>query len=124
MLQHEALSHAVIGAAIEVHKILGPGLLEAVYEECLCYELTLRGIPYQRQVPLPVVYKDAQLDCNYRMDLLIEETVVLELKAIDHVLPVHEAQLMTYLRLSGKPLGLLINFNVPALKMGITRRVI
>ncbi len=123
MLQHEALSHTIIGAAMEVHKILGPGLLEAVYEECLCYELTLRGVQHQRQVPLPVIYKDAKLDCNYRMDLVVEDTLVLELKAIDHVLPIHEAQLMTYLRLSGKPLGLLINFNVPVLKMGITRRV-
>ena len=122
-LKYEKLTEAIIGAAIDVHKQLGPGLMESVYEECLCYELSVREIAFQRQVSLPVRYKKVKLDCGYRMDVVVEETVVLELKAIEQLLPLHEAQLITYLKLSQKPVGLLINFNVPVLKDGIIRRV-
>jgi GxxExxY protein len=122
-LNYEKLTEAIIGAAIEVHKQLGPGLMESVYEECLCYELSIRGIAFQRQVSLPVRYKKVKLDCGYRMDVVVEETVVLELKAIEQLHPLHEAQLITYLKLSQKPVGLVINFNVPVLKDGIIRRV-
>jgi GxxExxY protein len=123
LLMHEAITERIIGAAIEVHKHLGPGLLESVYEECLCYELNLRGLTYQRQVELPIRYKGVLLDCGYRMDVVVEDAVVLELKGIDLLLPIHEAQLLTYLRLSSKRVGLLINFSVPALKDGIVRRI-
>ena len=122
-LVHEQLTRAIIGAAIEVHKELGPGLLESAYEECLCHELTLRGIAFVRQVPLPVQYKQVKLDCGYRMDVVVENTVVVELKAVEGILPIHEAQLLTHLKLSRKPVGLLINFNVALLKDGIVRRV-
>lgn len=113
------LSNVVIGAAIEVHKELGPGLLESAYEEC--HELSLRGISFQRQVDLPVLYKGLRLDCGYRMDVVVEKLIVLELKAVEKVLSIHEAQLLTYLKLSNHALGLLINFNVPLLKDGISR---
>ena len=115
---------AIIGAAIEVHRALGPGLLESAYEECLCRELTLRGIPFERQRPLPVEYKGLRLDCGYRLDLLVADMVVVEIKAVEHVLPIHDAQLLTYLKLGGWKVGLLINFNVPVLKQGIRRRVL
>ncbi len=118
------LTQAIIGAAIEVHRILGPGLLESAYEECLCDELTLRKLSFQRQVELPVEYKGVRLDCGYRIDLIVEDKVVVELKCAEKVTPVHEAQLLTYLRLSGRTVGLLINFHVPALKDGIKRRVL
>ena len=121
--KHENLTEAIIGAAIEVHKELGPGLMESAYEECLCHELSVRNLPFQRQVPLPICYKKIKLDCGYRMDIVVENTVVLELKAIEAILPIHEAQLITYLKLSKQPVGLLINFNVPVLKDGIVRRV-
>ena len=124
MLIAEELTRLIIGAAIEVHRVLGPGLLESVYEECLCYELSLRGLRFQRQVPLPVVYKQIKLDCGFRMDLVVEDAVILEIKSVDAIHPVHEAQLLTYLKLSGKRVGLMINFNVPVLKDGITRRVL
>ena len=114
----------IIGAAIEVHRHLGPGLLESAYEECLCHELHLRGIGFRRQVALPVEYKGIKLDCGYRLDLIVNEEVVVEIKCIERVLPVHEAQLLTYIRLAGKQVGLLINFNVPVLTRGITRRVL
>jgi GxxExxY protein len=123
LLMHEGATESIIGAAIEVHKHLGPGLLESVYEECLCYELSLRGLAYERQVELPIRYKGVLLDCGYRMDVVVKEAVVLELKSIDMLLPMHEAQLLTYLRLSNKRVGLLINFSVPALKDGIVRRI-
>jgi GxxExxY protein len=110
-LIHEALTEQVIGAAIEVHKALGLGLMESVYEECLCHELHLRGVRFQRQVTVPVVYKGVSLDCGYRLDLIVEDTVVLELKCVDRVLPIHEAQLLTYLKLLDKPVGFIINFN-------------
>jgi GxxExxY protein len=115
---------SVIGAAIEVHRHLGPGLLESAYEECLCHELHLRGISFRRQVDLPVEYKGLKLDCGYRLDLIVNEEVVVELKCVEKVLPVHEAQLLTYMQLTGKRVGLLINFNVPLLTRGITRRVL
>jgi len=118
------ISEQIIGAAIEVHKALGPGLLESAYEECLCRELDLRGIPFERQRPLPVQYKGAQLDCGYRLDLLVEGAVVVEIKAVVAIEPIHEAQLLTYLKLGAWKLGLLINFNVPVLKDGIRRRIL
>ncbi|MGO9167742.1 MAG: GxxExxY protein [Candidatus Sulfotelmatobacter sp.] len=113
-----------MGAAIEVHRHLGPGLLESAYEECLCHELHLRGIGFRRQVDLPVEYKGLKLDCGYRLDLIVNEEVVVELKCVERVLPVHEAQPLTYMQLTGKGVGLLINFNVPMLTKGITRRVL
>jgi len=118
------ITEAIIGAAIEVHRVLGPGLLESAYEECLCHELTLRQIPFERQRPLPVEYKGLHLDCGYRLDLLVADTVVVEIKAIESILPVHEAQLLTYLKLGGWKVGLLINFHVSVLKQGIRRRVL
>ena len=114
----------IIGAAIEVHRALGPGLLESAYEECLCHELYLRGLSFERQVALPVSYKGLQLDCGYKIDLIVEREVILELKALEAILPVHEAQLLTYLKLSGKYVGLLINFNTPVLTRGIKRFVL
>lgn len=119
----DQLSDAVIGAAIEVHRVLGPGLLESAYEECLCRELTLREVSFERQVPLPVVYKEVKLDCGYRMDIVVSKALVVEVKSVDAIAPIHEAQLLTYLKLSGIRVGLLLNFNVPLLKDGILRRV-
>jgi GxxExxY protein len=124
MLFQEELTEQIIGAAIEVHRELGPGLLESAYEECLCHEVHLRNLRFQRQVNLPVGYKGLNLDCGYRIDVIVEDLVLIELKSIEQVLPVHEAQLLTYLRLSGKKVGLLINFNVSLLKNGIVRRVL
>ena len=120
----EELTEQIIGAAIEVHKQLGPGLLESAYEECLCHELHLRGLHFERQTPLPVEYKGIKLDCGYRIDVVVEDAVVLELKTVDKVLPVHEAQLLTYLKLTGKKVGFIINFNVAVLTHGIVRRVL
>ncbi len=114
----------IIGAAIEVHRHLGPGLLESAYEQCLCHELHLRGLPFRCEVDLPVSYKGINLDCGYKIDLIVADEVIVELKAIERILPVHEAQLLTYLKLSGKPVGLLINFNVSLLMRGIIRRVL
>ena len=118
------ITEAVIGAAIEVHRALGPGLLESAYTQCLCYELTLRKLPFETEAPLPVTYKGLKLDCGYRLDLVVAGTVVVEVKAIERFVPVHEAQLLTYLRLGGWKAGLLINFNVPVLRDGIKRRVL
>jgi GxxExxY protein len=112
-LKEEKLTEAIIGAAIEVHRVLGPGLMESVYEECLCHELSLRNISFKRQVPLPIKYKNVKLDCGYRLDIIAEDKVILELKAIESLLPIHESQLLTYLKISNKPIGFLINFNVP-----------
>ena len=114
----------IILAAIEVHRALGPGLLESAYEECLCHELRLRGIPFHRQVDLPVTYKGIKLETGYRFDLIVNDLVVVEIKSVETVLPVHEAQLMTYMKLTGKAVGLLINFKVAVLKNGIRRRVL
>ena len=118
-----AITGEIIGSAIEVHKELGPGLLESAYEECLCRELSLRGVSFQRQVPLPVVYKGVRLDCGYRIDLVVDDKVVVELKTVDKLVPVHEAQLLTYLKLYHRQVGLLINFHVAVLKDGIKRMV-
>jgi GxxExxY protein len=123
-LIEETLTQQIIGAAIEVHRHLGPGLLESAYQTCLAHELTLRGIPFESEVPLPLSYKGSQVECGYRLDLLVDGKVVVELKAVDALLPVHEAQLMTYLRLSGCRVGLLINWHVPVLKDGVKRRVL
>jgi len=124
-LIHEELTAQIIGPAIEVHSALGPGLLESAYEECLCHEFHLRGVAFQRQVPLPVQYKGINLDCGYRIDVVVEDAVILELKCVEHVLPVHEAQLLTYLKLTGKRVGLILNFYVPVLaRGGIVRRVL
>lgn len=117
------LSNQIIGAAIEVHKALGPGLLESAYQTCHRRELELRGIEIETEVPLPVVYKGEKLDCGYRMDEVVGGLVVVELKSVERIEPIHEAQLLTYLKLSGLWLGLLINFNVPVLKQGIKRLV-
>jgi len=117
------LSSAIIGAAIEVHRTLGPGLLESAYEQCLAQELSLREIPFERQKPVRVHYKGIQLDCGYRLDLLVAGIVVVEVKAIDALLPIHQAQLLSYLKLGGWKLGLLINFHVPLLREGIKRVV-
>jgi GxxExxY protein len=118
------LSERVIGSAMDVHRQLGPGLLEAVYEECLCFELKQARIDYRRQVPLPVCYKGVQLECGYRMDIVVEHRLVVEIKAIDRFLPIHEAQILTYLRLSGLPIALLLNFNSVVLKDGLRRFVL
>ncbi len=123
-LRYEDLTEQIIGAAIEVHRAVGPGLMESVYEECLCHELRLRGLRFERQMLVPVTYKGVSIDCKYRLDLLVQDIVILELKTVERVLPIHEAQLLTYLRLLKKPVGLIINFNVPALRHGIVRRVL
>jgi len=120
----DPLTGKVIGLAIEVHRCLGPGLLESAYEECLCYEMEHNGLTFQRQVYLPVVYKEVSLDCGYRMDVVINEELVLELKTVDKLLPIHDAQLLTYLRLGGFHKGLLMNFNTAVLKNGIKRIVL
>ena len=123
-LVSEELTEKIIGAAIEVHRVLGPGLLESAYEECLCHELRLRGLKFQRQVALPVNYKAINLDCGYRVDILVEGAVVLELKCVEHILRVHEAQLLTYLKLLDQRVGLILNFHVSTLtRGGIVRKV-
>jgi len=117
------VTRRVIGAAIEVHRHLGPGLLESAYEECLCYELSQMGISFMRQVHIPMAYKGVRLDCKYRLDLIVEDAVIVELKCVDRLDPIHSAQLLTYLKAIDKRIGLLINFNVPVLKDGIKRIV-
>jgi GxxExxY protein len=117
----DELSGAVIGCAIEVHRELGPGLLESAYEQCLAHELRIAGLEFQVQVPLPVSYKGVQLDCGYRIDMVVKGSLILELKCVDDLLPIHQAQLLSYLRLSRIKTGLLINFHVPVLKRGIKR---
>ena len=123
-LAHEELTGEIISAAMSVHRELGPGLLESAYQASMCHELTLRNVAFRSQVDLPVRYKGVQLDCGYRLDLVVDERVLIELKSIEHIAAVHEAQLITYLRLSGLHVGLLINFNVPVLRRGILRRVL
>jgi GxxExxY protein len=118
------ITHEIIGAAIEVHKHLGPGLLESAYEECLAHELQLRNLRAERQKPVPVVYKETKLECGYRIDLLVEGRIVVELKSVESLAPIHEAIILTYLRMSGHRLGLLINFHVTALKDGIRRFIV
>jgi GxxExxY protein len=124
MLFHEELTEQIISAAIEVHKEIGPGLLESAYETCLSREFSIRNLEFHCQHPLPVSYKGIVLDCGYRLDFVVADSVVLEIKSVDELAPIHEAQLLTYLRLSKKKVGLLINFNVPLLKDGIKRRVL
>jgi GxxExxY protein len=126
MNESERLNHItdqVIGAAIEVHRALGPGLLESAYEACLTFELAQRGLKVEPQKPLPVVYKEVHLDCGYRLDLLVANAVIVEIKAVESLAPIHQAQLLSYLRLSGCKVGLLINFNVKVLKDGLRRLV-
>jgi len=117
------LTEKIIGCAIEVHRAIGPGLLESAYEECLCFELAQAGIRFERQVPLPVSYKGVKLDCGYKMDLVIEGVVIIEIKAVERLIPVHEAQLLSYLKLYDKRVGLLLNFHVPRLRDGLRRIV-
>ncbi|HNT76650.1 MAG TPA: GxxExxY protein [Anaerolineae bacterium] len=124
LLYERELTDKIIGAAIEVHRHLGPGLLESVYQACLAHELALRGISFKLEKSLPVMYKGTNVDCGLRLDLIVENKVVIELKAVEQVLKVHEAQLLTYLKLTGCRVGLLINFNVPVLKDGIIRKVL
>jgi GxxExxY protein len=124
-LIHAELTDQIIGAAIEVHQHLGPGLLESAYEQCLCHELHLRGIEFKRQVPLPVEFKGIALDCGYRLDIVVEDKVILELKCVDRVIAIHEAQLLTYLKLAGKKVGLILNFHAATLAPGgISRKVL
>ena len=123
MQNENELTEKIIGAAIEVHRHLGPGLLESAYEECLCYELKQMGLRFQRQVHLPIQYKEIRLESAYRMDLLVEDLVVVEIKASEDTAPVHASQVLTYLKVSKKRVGLLINFNMPVLKDGLKRIV-
>ena len=122
-LRANEITEKVIGACIGIHRQLGPGLLESAYEECLCYDLSMLGLGFERQKELPVAYKMVRLACGYKIDIVVEKLVVVELKAVEKLLPLYEAQLLTYLKLSGLSLGLLINFNVPVLKHGIKRIV-
>ena len=117
------VTSGIIGAAIDVHRSLGPGLLESAYEACLAYELIQREMKVEQQKPLPLIYRDVQLDCGYRIDLLVDDAVILEIKSVDSLAPIHQAQLLSYLKLSGCEVGLLINFNVKLLKQGIVRLV-
>ncbi len=119
--ERDEVSGRIIGAAIEVHRHLGPGLLESTYEECLCFELNERGIAYDRQVPLPIVFKGHRLDAGYRMDIVVEQQLIVEVKSVDQLMRIHEAQVLTYLRLSGLQTGLLLNFNTVLLKHGLRR---
>jgi GxxExxY protein len=119
----DEISHRIIGAAIEVHRHLGPGLLESAYQSCLTFELKQLGLKLEEQKPLPVVYKQVKLDCGYRLDMVVEDEIILEIKAIEKLLPIHEAQLLSYLRLAKKRVGLLMNFHVPVLKNGLKRIV-
>jgi GxxExxY protein len=118
------ITERIIGCAIEVHRSLGPGLLESVYEECLAFELQDSGLRIERQKPVPVVYKNIKLDCGYRIDILVEKSVIIELKSTDSIIPVHEAQILTYMKLANKNIGLLINFNVTLLKNGLKRYIL
>ena len=119
--EYRSLTRKIIGAAIDVHRALGPGLLESAYEACLAYELRLRELKVEQQKPLPIFYKDVMLDCGYRLDLVVEDQVIVEIKSVGELAPIHEAQLLSYLKLSDYKIGLLINFNVKILKEGIRR---
>ena len=122
--QFTPLSNKVIGCAIEVHRHLGPGLLESTYQKCLAHEFDISGIAYEQEYPLPVLYKDIQLDCGYRIDIFVEKEIIIELKSVDNLLPIHEAQLLTYLKLANVKQGFLINFNVTQLKKGLKSYVL
>jgi len=124
LVYDRALSERVIRMAIDVHRQLGPGLLESTYEDCLCFELHAESVPFERQVALPIVYKTIALDCAYRMDVVVEKQLVVEIKSVDRIMPNHEAQMLTYLRLSGYKVGLLMNFNSVTLKEGLRRFVL
>ena len=124
MMDINKLTETVISSAIEVHRALGPGLLESTYEMCLCRELSLRQIPFERERPIPVTYKGVRLDCGYRADLVIDKRLLVEIKSVDSLASIHEAQLISYLKLGGWQVGLFINFNVELLKSGIRRRVL
>jgi GxxExxY protein len=117
------ITEAIIGAAIEVHRNLGPGLLESAYRQCLCYELSQRGYEALQEVPLPLLYKGVKLDCGYRLDLLVNDAVIVEIKSVENLAPIHEAQLLSYLKISGGKIGLLLNFNVKMLKYGGIKRL-
>jgi GxxExxY protein len=119
--QINQVTEKIIGAAINVHRTLGPGLLESAYEACLAFELVEAGFKVEQQKPIPVIYKAVKLDCGYRLDLLVNDTVIVEVKSVDQLMPIHKAQLLSYLKLSGCKIGLLINFNVKMLKEGIRR---
>jgi GxxExxY protein len=123
MMNMNQLSSKIIGAAIEVHKTLGPGLLESAYEECLCHELSIQGLLFEKQKPLSIDYKGKKLDCGYRLDIVVEKAIIIELKSCEKIEPIHKAQLLTYLKLSGLNLGLILNFNVPLMRDGIVRIV-
>ena len=123
-MQFDELSNRVIGCSIEVHRALGPGLLESTYEQCLAHELKLNGMDFKLQWPLPVEYKGIRLDCGYRVDIFVEDILILELKSVEQIKVIHEAQLLTYMKLAGTGIGLLINFNVSVLKDGIKRFVL
>ena len=118
-----SITEKVIGCAIEVHRAIGPGLLESAYEECLCYELSQCGLNFERQVPLPVVYKAVKLDCGYVLDIIVEDLVILEIKAVERIMPIHEAQLLSYLRMLDKRVGLTLNFHLSIMKNGVKRIV-
>ncbi len=119
----DRITETIIGAAIKVHRALGPGLLESAYAACLTFEIAESGLKVETEKPLPVIYREIKLDCGYRLDLLVEEKVIVEIKAVDHLMPIHQAQLLSYLKISGVKVGLLINFNVILLKHGIQRVV-
>jgi GxxExxY protein len=123
-MEFDQLSNQVIGCALQVHRALGPGLLESAYEQCLAHELSLSGIPFKLQFPLPVNYKNIKLDCGYRIDLLVDDKLVVELKSVDNIKGIHQSQILTYMKLSEMKVGLLINFNVEMLKSGIKRFVL
>lgn len=124
MLYEKDLTEKIIGSAIEVHRNLGPGLLESTYEECLCHELRLRNISFERQKPIPIEYKGVRLNCGYRVDIMVENKVILELKCVDEISPIYEAQLLTYLKLSGIKVGFILNFNVSTMRDGIRRMIL
>lgn len=124
MIQIDKLSNQIIGSAIEIHRNLGPGLLEAAYQQCLAYELSSNDIEFTLEHPIPLKYKNIAIDCAFRADIVVSNSIIIELKSVDKLLPIHEAQLMTYLKLTGLKLGLLINFNVPLLKDGIKRMIL
>ncbi len=123
-MKFENLSHRIIGCAIEVHRQLGPGLLESTYEQCLAHELRLKGIPFKLQHPVPVAYKGIKLDCGFRVDLFVDDEIIVELKSVERLIPIHKSQLLTYMKLCKVSIGLLMNFNVTILKDGIIRMVL